>query len=487
MDVPNGQQMLGIIADNSGNIYCYGNSLLTNGNTNPPASFLVKYNSQGDLLFKKIWNGTFYLRKAIFVPAHQVIIATGNFEGTVNPDNKPLQSNGSTDGFVTAINSEGNITWASSFGGPSADNSEGISYVASTDRIIATGSCEGHVVCQNQVQASCDQSMFLATFHLNGLIASFNTFDIYPAAPGIQGENKGWFVNTDSQGNSYVLASLEGRHWSDNSSSKPLAGEYVVKVDASGSITWSTYIISSECYYGHSFGDLETDQSSLFIRKRCDAKYGGKGYIITLSTQQGNILNEYSMQEATYTNIHQKDNDLYVTGNEQAYGCPCPSNDFGKEIFKRMSASGTIKYQGVFSKGYPHGILPGVNNTVYIFGRFQHDSVAIGNLHLSTAPGTYPYFLLSITEPVITGELKDKADTFTIFPNPANATLGIHYDKLFDRYELYDSQGKLSGAAQFPPARSRAINTSDLKEGQYTLVLYQSDMIIRKEKVMIIH
>jgi hypothetical protein len=153
-------QAVGIIVDNSGNVYVTGAFTGTvdfnpgTGTDNKTSSggtdiFLTKYNSEGSYIWTITTGGTLDDRGSdLALDRFGNIYAVGYFEGTVdfNPgsgtDNRV--SNGLQDVYVAKYDINGNYQWANTFGGTGDERGDGIA-VDSLGNIYATGGFQNTV------------------------------------------------------------------------------------------------------------------------------------------------------------------------------------------------------------------------------------------------------------------------------------------------------------------------------------------------------
>lgn len=487
IEIPSGYDFKGIVSDESGHVYWYANAAGSQGSGQTGGSILSVYDLNGSLLLKKLWTEPFYINKLVYDHNSKKIFAAGFYCGPMQPDNISLSGSGAADAFIGELSANGKFSWINSFSGSGFDHANDINISKTDGTLLVTGGCDRDIRYQQQIISSGEQRMFIASVQTNGSLNFFYTYDPYTTSPDIAGTNFGHHINSDTEGNLYVFSSLEGRPWSDFTNPKNKFGEYVLKFSPAGTVTWSTYIISSECYYGHSFGDLETDaDGKIYLRKRCDQKYGGEGSILTIHPSNGTIINESGVQQSEYRCLKSHNNLLYIAGNEEAYGCPCPDNNFGKEVIKKVSFDGSVMYRNIFHKGYAYHITPASGNNVVVSGRFQNDSVSIGGLTETCQQGTYPYFLLLYEEPGTTGFSDEKSPEILLSPNPVDKVLKVTSKQAFDRFEITDPKGSSIMKGEIRSSET-TIKTGGLTEGYYILLLYKSGELLRREKILVIH
>jgi hypothetical protein len=470
---------LGITTDNSDNVYCFGDASGPSG-----GSFLSKYDNSGTLIYSKEWAGSFHVRKIVFANTDNCLYACGKFEQSVTVEGQNLNSQGGTDGFVAKIDLSGNIQWIHSIGGALDDVCNSLT-ISSSAVIYVTGACDSTVSYNNVVQSTGDQRMFIASFNSSGSLLNFYDYDFYPPTAGFMGLNEGNYINTDTLGNIFVFATIEGRWWTDTAAG-PQYGQYLTKFTSSGNMLWSKLIINSGCYYGYSYGGLEVDgQGTPYVRKRCDAHYGGAGYIVSLNNLTGDELASYGIQEATYTDIQHVDGDLLVTGVESAYTCPCQSNFGGNKIFKRMTPAGTVRYSEIFMRGAPTAVKKGTGSSVYLLASV-YDTLRVGTISMTNGAGIgIQQYLLRYVEPSPTSVGYGASEKLSIYPNPADGAIIINTPELIDQIDIEDVSGALVKRV-YPGVRNYNVNTAGFAVGFYNVTVYSANARF-KEKVVISH
>lgn len=125
-----------VCTDNFGNVYTSGSFIGTVDFDPGPGvvnltsvgsgdKFVAKYNSAGDLIWVKQFNGTLFLLNEIMASFSGELFITGAFSGTFDSDPNAgtanLVSNGSRDIFIIRLSSAGNLVWSKNIGGGGND------------------------------------------------------------------------------------------------------------------------------------------------------------------------------------------------------------------------------------------------------------------------------------------------------------------------------------------------------------------------------
>jgi len=111
--------------------------------TAPGDPFVSKYNSNGTIAWERKWRSPFpALGEGIAVFSNGSVVVAGHFSSSATfGEEILLTSAGSTDLFLAKYNSEGDLSWALSDGGPQLDAAFGVA-VSADDSILVTGTFE---------------------------------------------------------------------------------------------------------------------------------------------------------------------------------------------------------------------------------------------------------------------------------------------------------------------------------------------------------
>lgn len=199
----------GICTDINGNIYTTGyyNESITIGNITLTGEgfediFLVKYNSQGDVIWAISFGGTSSdFANKIATDAIGNILITGSFRseniifGTTILTN-PNTGNGSDAFFITKINPDGNVLWAQTASNDS--NCWGSDVTTDSDgNVIVTGSFDGFsttfgiITLNNTSQTFTD--LFIVKYSASGEVLWAQSFggNSYDYGSGLATDNNG--------------------------------------------------------------------------------------------------------------------------------------------------------------------------------------------------------------------------------------------------------------------------------------------------------
>ncbi|MEO0934789.1 MAG: SBBP repeat-containing protein, partial [Cyanobacteria bacterium J06641_2] len=141
-----------IAVDAAGNSYVTGlfknsatfGSFTLNGGTKNDI-FVTKLDDAGNFKWAKNFGGTVDDKgNGITVDKLGNTFITGSFRSTASFGDTSLKSNGLSDGFITKLDTEGNVKWAKKFGGKSNDEGFGIT-LDESENIYLTGSFEDEI------------------------------------------------------------------------------------------------------------------------------------------------------------------------------------------------------------------------------------------------------------------------------------------------------------------------------------------------------
>ncbi|XHR83383.1 MAG: SBBP repeat-containing protein [Gloeotrichia echinulata GP01] len=204
-----------IAADASGNTYVtgtfsgtttFGNTTLTSDGSAFGNPFITKLDSSGNFLWAQKFNiGASYTGSDIIVDSLGNSYITGSFYGIATFGNTTLTSPGSTgssDTFITKLDSSGKFLWAKNLGGTSDDFGNDIT-VDSSGNIYVTGRFSGTGTFGNITLTadSISSDAFVVKLDNNGNVLSAKKF-------GGSSYDSGNGIAIDGAGNTYVTGSF---------------------------------------------------------------------------------------------------------------------------------------------------------------------------------------------------------------------------------------------------------------------------------------
>ena len=273
---------LGIAVDSSGNIYTTGSfegtadfdpgpgtSNLTGAGL--PDIFVSKLDSSGNFVWaKSIGAASFDTGIGIALDSSGNIYTTGSFEGTADFDpgagTSNLTSAGSSDMFVSKLDSSGNFVWAKRMGGTSDDYGYGI-VLDTSGNIYTTGSFSGTADFDPGAGASNLTSEGLTNIFVSKLDSSGNF--VWAKSMGGTDYDDGLGIAVDSSRNVYTTGSFEGTADFDpgagtsNLTSAGLPDIFVSKLDSSGNFVWAKSMGAASYDYG--FGIVLDSSGNVYM------------------------------------------------------------------------------------------------------------------------------------------------------------------------------------------------------------------------------
>jgi len=259
-------QAYGIAADDSGYVYIAGTTASTSAIATANAyqtsldgggdAFLAKFNNAGNIEWATYYGGSNYdFGNGVSVDFAGNVYLVGNTrstDGIATSGAYQTSAGGGSDAFVVKFNSQGARQWGSYFGGPGADDGNGVS-ADSLGNVYVTGAATSQNLASNGAYQTTNgggtDDAFLANFNTTGGLQWATYF-------GGSGYDLGQGVAADYSGNVYIAGYTSST--SDVASSgayqTSMAGindAFIAKFSSTGSALWATY-------YGGTGADLCT-------------------------------------------------------------------------------------------------------------------------------------------------------------------------------------------------------------------------------------
>lgn len=268
---PEHDEVTSIAIDNSGQVYITGNFRGTS-DFDPGAGvqnltsagiadiYIAKYDAQGKYIYAKAIGGTdFEFANSLALDGSGNVFITGGFSGTVDFDpgaGTSVKTASDVDMFFARYDASGNLLFAKSVGGTSAENGRGIA-VDANGNIIITGIFSNTVDFDPgagvaNLTSPQGSDIFLARYDASG---NYLFAKSYPAT----GYDYGTGVTTDALNNIYFAAAFSGTTdldagagvFSVTSGSSP--NSFFSKLTSDGTFTWGKLL-------GRHDGTALTDQ-----------------------------------------------------------------------------------------------------------------------------------------------------------------------------------------------------------------------------------
>jgi ELWxxDGT repeat protein len=347
--------------------------------------FILKLDSSGNFVWADRMGGTGAdVAYGIAVDAGGCVYTTGSFNGVADFDPGAgtcnLTSAGSSDIFVSKLDSAGNFVWADRMGGTGADGANGIA-VDAGGCVYTTGSFNGTAdfdpaaTTFNLTCAGKSSDIFVSKLDSSGNFVWADRM----GGTGADGANG---IAVDAGGCVYTTGYFNGNADFDpstttfNLTSAGSCDVFVSKLDSSGNFVWADCVGGS--YDDHGNGIAVAGDGSLFVT----------GYYTYIA--------DFDPGVATYSLVSSGGSDVFVLqlssagGFIKAFSFGGTSNDFGNAI--ALDPSGNVFTTGNFSGTADFDPGPGVfnvtskgNTDIYVSKLRFYNRAPTG---LSLAPAT---------------------------------------------------------------------------------------------------
>jgi hypothetical protein len=256
-----------ITGDPEGNLYvtgvftdtaAFGRQILTARGTDV---FVVKLDAEGSVVWARALGtlGT-ALPEAIAVTDQGAVYVGGLFSGTY--DSVTRRQMGQTDGFVTRLDQQGDVSWTRVYGGPGFDEIT----MLSTDpwgRVIVGGNFDQMLfVDDNQYVSSTSRGAFLIRLEGTGNVLWTRLM------AGVDAQTYVADAVTDLEGTVYVTGKFSGETlFMDSEEERPAVGQtdvFLMAIKTDGSAAWVNTLGGSEVDEAFSIR-LSEDKSDLLV------------------------------------------------------------------------------------------------------------------------------------------------------------------------------------------------------------------------------
>ncbi|MEW6196102.1 MAG: SBBP repeat-containing protein [Bacteroidota bacterium] len=452
----------GIVIDSDGNVYVTG-LFSSNGITFDTVQltsaggndiFIAKFNTNGDVLWAKGAGGTGAdVSYSIVVDNSNNAYITGYFSNTATFGSIELTSAGSSDVFVVKYDTNGNIVWAKRAGGSSGDTANCITINASS--IYLTGFFMGNtsIFGEDTLSSVGNSDVFIVKYNTNGDA-------IWAKSAGGSGGEIGYYINTDADGNLYIVGNL-----------------------GSGGATFSSVQLTS------------AGGNDIFV-----AKYNASGDVIWAKSA-GGTGNDYGY------NVAVKNKNIYVSGyfNDVAtFGSFQLTTNGGNDVFisKYDENGNVILARSVGGTGTDDGwgIALDDKENIYVGGRFGSSSISFGsytltNSNSATTGTSYDVFVAKFGLIVSVERNEEVPSVFQLlqnYPNPFNPSTTISFTVVkreFATLKVYNILGQeiatlFNGIAE--PGKNYKLNfyADNLSSGIFMVQLISGGNVQMKKIIL---
>ena len=372
----------GLMTDKNAIVYSYGSRNLDN-NQNPAippltdtsGSFLQSYSTNGALLFSKRWAIPFYIQKMEY-DGDQYFYFAATFLGVQVIDGITIISKGNMDGVTGKMDLTGHIIWMKTFGGSGADRGNGVCFNATDNSVYVTGNIQDTLFLNNSFQSINQQSAIIVNYSSAGTLVNYKLYD-FVLKRNLGFINSGREICKDPSGNFFLLMDRDGHDWNGpDTVTGSIMGRYIIKLNPSLDTIWSTYIVGPASYYGWNCKSLRASANGdVYIAWESHGKYGGDAYLSRLNGSTGQISWNYHNIDGLYTDLFIDVNTVFLIGNEGANGCPCPNNNGGYYVIKKIDASNSLLGETRFSGVGLKSITKDVSGNLFTTGNYSTTAI----------------------------------------------------------------------------------------------------------------
>jgi hypothetical protein len=393
-------------------------------------AFIAKFSPSGAvLLAKKIGDSDNLSINGIAVYKDKNILVTGGYFGdSIKIGNFTLmnQGLGTSDGFISKLDSGGNVLWARFIGHTSDDGANSCILDSLGDAYVLGGFSSAYMPLGNVnlINHSAESDIFIAKYNTNGIVLWSKSFG----------------------GTSY---DQPRNFWLDRSQNIYVTGDF----------------FSPQLYVGNDTL-INENFSSVFIAK---------------FSSNGNFLWSKTPAECMYCQLGQsatdENNDVYLTGSTKYelvwdsdtltgsfYGA---ANIFVTKLDSNGNEIWSITPSGMY-KGQGNAITCESASAIYLNGYFEGDLVLdkdtlVGpaiNLLLNRA-----VFLAKLSSTVGIIELNNSTESVLVYPNPSNGEINIYSDELLKQVRLMSILG--ATLDEIKPESKKLTMRLNLAEGVY--------------------
>lgn len=407
----------------SGNFYVIGYNAEPNYGY-PNGSFLIKYNSQGLELWRKIYSDPirFY---GVRVDATENILLAGDFKDTVTINSVSYITEQSVDGFLISLDSSGATNWFKQVAGKKDENAQDV-HIDQAGSIYLTGAFSDQTTLAGDTLKTIGlYSSYVAKFDPAGnlqLMIATNTSSANVT-------NNGFRVRTDSLKNIYLLGdyndvSIGTQSISDGS---PYGAQYLAKLDSTGKFSF----LISAATFTDKFRNFSICHGGIYLTG--DGGWTTGGWSKTAKYDFNGNSSWTQMHGGFYAgflnnNIIESSTGLYIIGYHEAPLIPSWTETYSLTLTNTTSSNQEtcmdIKTSGA-ANGYDI-IRTGMNEFIIIGS--MPDTISFGSTSLYPSNGnTFLAKFKEGSDAIITSvaESKLRENGALIFPNPSKGEFNI--------------------------------------------------------------
>jgi hypothetical protein len=219
-----------------------GSDTLTNTSSTGTDMFIVKYDSNGNILWAKSAGGYFYDDAfSVSTDANGNALVSGYFSGSTlifGSDTLTNAGSSTADIFLAKYDANGNVLWAKSAGGIFSENARSVATDASGNILLAGGFQSSSITFGSTTLTNANpgvENIFIAKYDGNGNA-------LWAKSAGGTSSDWAYSIATDTNGNAYVAGSFDSPSLTFGSTTLTNAGGgdvFIAKYDANGNALWA--------------------------------------------------------------------------------------------------------------------------------------------------------------------------------------------------------------------------------------------------------
>ncbi len=377
--------------------------------------FIIKLNSNGDLLWVKTLGGSgTEISEEVKIDGAGNIYITGAYEGTVDFDPgagiQEFTSLGRSDIFILKLDVDGNYIWAKCFGGILDDYANALT-IDSSENIVTTG-----YFSQNVDFDPSSEEFIISSNNTDVFIQKLDPAGNFIWAKGNSSSaiSQGKSIITDNTGNIYIAGAFDDSLYFGSENGNPTAvsngstDSFILKLNELGDFRWLKSIGGSE---GDFTNDITLDSNNNVIATgvftgAVDFDPGSNSHIINSNGSQDMFI---QILDATGSFIN-------------AHGTGASSFDYGEAI--------TVDNE----------------DNIYLATSFSE------TVDIDPSSDTYPLtsnglidFSIAKFSPISLGINENSFQTYLItYPNPTSGNLTIAFGEYYENINIsiYNSLGQ---------------------------------------------
>ncbi len=515
-----------IASDPSGNSYNAGGFQYAIDFDPGPGTFNMDTNGEWGLFFQKLDNnGNFVWAKSIIqtsgygISVYDIAVddqgntyAVGMFEGIVDLDPGPGTSiaiaNGLTDIFILKLDSNGNLVWVKTVGGPISERPENM-VIDDAGNVHITGSYHGTVDFDPgpgvfNLTAGLYNDIFVYKLDVDGNFEWAKTI-------ASSGQPNGLGIAVDELGNVHVTGKYHGTADFDpgpgvfNLTSNGSSDAFVQKLDVDGNFVWAKTFGGSNFDYGHAVttdaennvllagqfyvtGDFDPGPNDFILTAN-----GSGGYLVKLDPT-GNFVwakgfePDSSTAHALYTSqlITDAENNVFMLGRYRGtydfdpgpgtYYAYAPSTNYAGLALKLDSMGNFIKQLPLTASSdlFIWGGTLDPQDNLYLGGSYRAtaDFDPGSNTHYHTSAGDIDLFILKLSAcETSVGIAESNTVQQTIAcPNPTSGVVTLDLEDIKDATikvlningQVVYQQAQVNGIHQFELTGASGVYTIEV-------------------------